>query len=108
MVGWSVADRTSGKWETDWVQGHANYSCEPPRRTNKCELVSTAKESAEQMDKDLTRLLDDFTKFTKKITQLAKERKERKEQKEEKEHKTIGGSAMSHKWVLGAYCGLVP
>ena len=40
------------------------------------ELVDTAKEYVEQMDKDLAGLKDDFAKFNKKIKKILKGQKE--------------------------------
>lgn len=57
---------------------------EPPT----IELVNTAWECVDQMNKDLIGLQDDFMQFTKKIRQLLKEKKELK---------TTSGSGMSHK-----------
>ena len=39
------------------------------------ELVNTGRECADQMDKDLARLKDDFAKFPKKIMELLKSQK---------------------------------
>ena len=52
------------------------------------ELVNTARECVEQMDKDLAGLKADFTEFTKKIKEILKGHKEQK---------TASGSGTSHK-----------
>ena len=75
MGGGSVTDCTLGKWEADWVEGNANYICEPPGRTSNrgAELVDIARECAKQMDKDLEGFKAIFKKFTKKMKQTMKE-----------------------------------
>ena len=53
------------------------------------ELVKTTKECVEQLEKDLTRLQDNFTSFTKKITNMHYSQKKSRK-------KTAGGLGTSH------------
>ena len=61
------------------------------------ELVDTARECVDQMDRDLAGLKVHFAKFTSKIKDILKSQKE-----------MTSGSGMSHKWVLGAYWDPAP
>ena len=62
------------------------------------ELVDSTKECVEEFRNDLVELHTSFTEFSTRVTAAIQDEKE-------KRMKDVGGSGMSHKWVLGACWG---